>query len=114
MRFIDKKIAILGSGEEGRDVLDWLKTNSRGCRIKVFDKIKTANLAGFDIVFRSPGFYLNSPMLKQAAKVGVQISSATKVFFENCPAKIIAVTGTKGKGTTTTLIYQISKAAGQS
>ena len=93
MRFIDKKIAILGSGEEGRDVLDWLKTNSRGCRIKVFDKIKTANLAGFDIVFRSPGFYRYSPMIIKAEKAGVVISSATKLFFDLCPSKIIGVTG---------------------
>jgi len=113
MRFIDKKIAILGSGEEGRDVLDWLKTNSHGCRIKVFDKIKTANLAGFDIVFRSPGFYRYSPMIIKAEKAGVVISSATKLFFDLCPSKIIGVTGTKGKGTTTTLIYEILKSSGK-
>ena len=113
MQFIDKNIAILGSGEEGQDVLSWLKTNSQGCRIRVFDKIKTANLTGFDIVFRSPGFYRYSPMIVKAEKSGVVISSATKLFFDLCPSKIIGVTGTKGKGTTTTLIYEILKSSGK-
>ncbi|MDP4031089.1 MAG: UDP-N-acetylmuramoyl-L-alanine--D-glutamate ligase [Candidatus Beckwithbacteria bacterium] len=114
MQFIDKNIAVLGSGKEGRDVYDWLKTNSRGCRIKVFDKIKAVDLAGFDIVFRSPGFYRYSPMIVKAETAGAIISSATKLFFDQCPAKIIAVTGTKGKGTTTSLIYQILQNDGQS
>lgn len=114
MQFIDKNIAVLGSGKEGRDVCGWLKTNSRGCRIKVFDKIKAVDLAGFDIVFRSPGFYRYSPMIVKAETAGAIISSATKLFFDQCPAKIIAVTGTKGKGTTTSLIYQILQNDGQS
>ncbi len=113
MQFVDKNIAILGLGEEGRDVLGWLKTNSRGCKIKVFDKIKETDLAGFEIVFRSPGFYRLSPMLIKAEKAGAVITSATKLFFALCPAKIIGVTGTKGKGTTATLIYEILKSSGK-
>lgn len=113
MQFLAKNIAILGLGAEGRDVLDWLKINSRGCRIKVFDKIKTTNLTGFDIVFRSPGFYRYSSMIVKAETAGAVVSSATKLFFDLCPSKIIGVTGTKGKGTTTTLIYKILKASGK-
>lgn len=110
---INKNIAILGLGEEGRDVFDWLKNNCRGCRVEVFDKIKTADLTGFDLIFRSPGFWRNSPMIKKAGAAGAEISSATKLFFSLCPAKIIGVTGTKGKGTTATLIYKMLKAAGK-
>ena len=113
MRFIDKNIAILGLGEEGRDLLDWLKAKTRNCRIKIFDKIDTADLTGFDLIFRSPGFYRYSPMLVRAGKAGAEISSATKLFFELCPAQIIGVTGTKGKGTTSTLIFQMLKAEGK-
>jgi UDP-N-acetylmuramoylalanine--D-glutamate ligase len=113
MPLVAKTIAVLGLGAEGRDVLWWLKKNARDCRIKVFDKIKTADLTGFDLIFRSPGFWRLSPMLAAAAKAGAQITSATKLFFELCPAKIIGVTGTKGKGTTTTLIYQMLKQQGK-
>lgn len=110
MQFVDKKIAVLGLGKEGRDLLAWLRANTQNCRIKVFDKIKTIDLSGFDFVFRSPGFWRLSPMFSQT---GAEISSATKLFFNLCPAKIIGVTGTKGKGTTTTLIYQMLKSQGK-
>lgn len=113
MPLVAKKIAVLGLGDEGRDVLNWLKINSANCRIKTFDKIKTADLSGYDIIFRSPGFWRLSPMLRTAEARGALISSATKLFFELCPAKIIGVTGTKGKGTTSTLIYKMLKAAGK-
>jgi UDP-N-acetylmuramoylalanine--D-glutamate ligase len=67
-----------------------------------------AHLADFDIVFRSPGYPLFNPNLIKAKKAGVEISSAMKLFFEICPTKnIIGVTGSKGKGTTSSLIYEI-------
>lgn len=71
-----------------------------------------AHLADFDIVFRSPGYPLFNKNLIKAKKAGVEISSAMELFFEICPTKnIIGVTGSKGKGTTTSLIYEIIKAA---
>jgi UDP-N-acetylmuramoylalanine--D-glutamate ligase len=70
-----------------------------------------AHLADFDIVFRSPGSLLLNPNIVKARKAGVEISSAMKLFFELCPTKnIIGVTGSKGKGTTASLIYEIIKA----
>ena len=113
MQFVNKKIAVLGLGEEGKDILAWLKQNSQDCQIKVFDKIKTVDLTGFNIVFRSPGFWRLSPMLKQAEASAAAITSATKLFFELCPCPIIGVTGTKGKGTTASLISHILNQAGQ-
>lgn len=107
MQFVGKKIAILGLGQEGKDIFGWLKNNCRQCTVQVFDKIHSADLAGFDVIFRSPGFYRLSQMLLDAEAAGAQVTSATKLFFELCPAKIIGVTGTKGKGTTTTLIYEM-------
>lgn len=66
------------------------------------------HLTDFDIVFRSPGYPLFNPNLVKAKKVGVKISSAMELFFELCPTKnIIGVTGSKGKGTTSSLIYEI-------
>jgi UDP-N-acetylmuramoylalanine--D-glutamate ligase len=70
-----------------------------------------SHLKNFDIIFRSPGIPYLLPELVRAKKQGVIISSSTKLFFEHCGAKIIGITGTKGKGTTTTLLYKILKAA---
>ena len=69
-----------------------------------------ANLDKFDIVFRVAGYPLFSTEIRKAKKAGVEISSPTKLFFELCPTKnIIGVTGTKGKGTTVSLVYAILK-----
>ncbi|MCX6808642.1 MAG: UDP-N-acetylmuramoyl-L-alanine--D-glutamate ligase [Candidatus Berkelbacteria bacterium] len=65
------------------------------------------NLAQFDVVFRSPGIYSNDPSLLAAKADGVEICSQMKLFFDLCPCPIIGVTGTKGKGTTASLISEI-------
>jgi UDP-N-acetylmuramoylalanine--D-glutamate ligase len=71
-----------------------------------------AHLTDFDIVFRSPGSLLLNPNIVKAKKAGVKISSAMELFFQLCPTKnIIGVTGSKGKGTTASLIYEIIKAS---
>ena len=62
-------------------------------------------LKGFNIVFRSPGIQLSA--ISNQLSEGCIITSQTKWFFEHCPAKIIGVTGTKGKGTTSSLIYEM-------
>ena len=69
------------------------------------------NLGG-DIIFKTPGMRYDIPQLVDAAARGITITSEMEVFFELCPAKITAVTGSDGKTTTTTLIYEILKAAG--
>jgi len=71
-----------------------------------------ARLTDFDIVFRSPGYPLFSANLVKARKAGVIIDSPMRVFFKVCPTKnVIGVTGSKGKGTTSSLIYAILKSA---
>lgn len=72
-----------------------------------------ANLAEFDLIYRSPGIPLSRPELQTALETGAEFSSVTKLFFEKCPCPIIGVSGTKGKGTTSTLIYEILKKAGK-
>lgn len=71
------------------------------------------SLTDFDIVFRSPGVYFNNPKLQQAVKMGVAVTSEMEVFFDLCPCKIYAVTGSDGKTTTTTLISEFFKAEGK-
>ncbi len=70
-------------------------------------------LTDFDIVFRSPGVYFNNPKLQEAIKMGVAVTSEMEVFFDLCPCKIYAVTGSDGKTTTTTLISEFFKAEGK-
>ncbi len=125
------KIAILGFGREGKAILKFLKKSAqyKGAKISILDK-KTdknylKNLAEFDVIFRSPGVPYNLPEIQNAikprsrasslrGKKGVKFSSATNLFFQNAKkigCKIIGITGTKGKGTTSTLLYKILKAA---
>ncbi|OQB06029.1 MAG: UDP-N-acetylmuramoylalanine--D-glutamate ligase [bacterium ADurb.Bin212] len=62
------------------------------------------DLDNFDVIFRSPGVRYLLPELQRAKSHGVLISSQINLFFDLCPCKIIGVTGTKGKGTTSSLI----------
>lgn len=126
----NKKVAVLGLGLEGKDLISFLL--EKEAIVVVFDrkeekdldleevekdKIKiisgenylSSGLKDFDFIFRSPGVYRFLPEIVEAENAGVVISSAIKLFFDLCPAKIIGVTGTKGKGTTSTLIYEILK-----
>lgn len=112
------KIAILGFGREGKSLLKFLKKSPqyRSAKIEIldqrFDQNYLARLADFNLVFRSPGIPYNLSLIQRAIKNGVRFSSATKLFFDLCPSKIIGITGTKGKGTTATLLYQILKKSG--
>lgn len=65
-----------------------------------------------DIIFKTPGMRYDNPSILAAKERGSIITSEMEVFFEICPAKLIAVTGSDGKTTTTTLIYTMLKEAG--
>lgn len=113
------KIAILGYGREGKSLLRFFKKHPRykKAEIAVLDQKTDKNylekLTDFDEIFRSPGVPYNLPQIQRAIKKGVKFSSATKLFFDLCPAPIIGVTGTKGKSTTSTILYKILKTCGK-
>lgn len=111
------KTAILGFGREGKAVFKFLRKQEHGIKIaildKKFDKGYLKNLKQFNVVYRSPGVPYNFKEIQEAIKAGVRFSSATDLFFKNAEGLIIGITGTKGKGTTSTLIYKILKAAGK-
>lgn len=65
-----------------------------------------------DVIFRTPGLRPDVSQLKQAADRGSQVTSEMEVFFQVCPCPIIAVTGSDGKTTTTTIIAELLKASG--
>lgn len=70
------------------------------------------NLVDFDVIFRSPSCLPNNPSLQLEASRGAIVTTEIEMFMELCPATIIGVTGSDGKTTTTTLIYEILKAGG--
>ncbi|MFA5644660.1 MAG: UDP-N-acetylmuramoyl-L-alanine--D-glutamate ligase [Patescibacteria group bacterium] len=134
-----EKIGLLGLGIENLALLNFLQKKYKKIDITICDtrstkeieknipeikKLKNIkwqtgkklneNLEKYSILFRSPGWPLNCPGIKKASKNGVIISSPMNFFFQISPSKnIIGVTGTKGKGTTATLIYEIIKNSGK-
>ena len=65
-----------------------------------------------DVVFRTPGLHPDTPQIKALREGGAVITSEMEAFFQVCPCKIIAVTGSDGKTTTSTLISEFLKKQG--
>ncbi len=131
----DKKIAVLGLGTEGLATAEFLldrdlkftildqksekeleevygqslqELKERGVQ-GVYGENYLNNLENFDIIIRSPGIRVLRRELIEVQKRGSLLTSHTQIFFDLCPCPIIGVTGTKGKGTTTTLISEMLK-----
>lgn len=115
------KIAILGYGQEGQANLRYFQ--QRG-DITVVDQnpIDDSDLDGVAVISGPDAFdqlndfdlLVRSPSIAPASiKTAGKIWSATNEFFANCPAPIIGVTGTKGKGTTSSFIVSILRRAGK-
>ncbi len=99
------KVAILGYGKEGKALEKYFKP--KGAEIKIIDHFTDKDLdiidfSGFDYVFRSPSVRPRS-----------EFSSMTRYFFDNVKAPVIGVTGTKGKGTTCSMIADVLQALGK-
>jgi UDP-N-acetylmuramoylalanine--D-glutamate ligase len=69
-------------------------------------------LADFDVIVRAPGLPPDAPALEAARSAGTRITSLVNLFFDQAPGRIVGVTGTKGKSTTTSAIYTVLKDAG--
>lgn len=130
----NKKIAVVGIGISNRPLINFLL--ELGAQITAFDK-KTKDeigdavnefnqkgvklvlgenyldfLEGYEVIFKTPSMRIDSPALIKAQQSGAYITSEMEEFVKYCPAKIIGVTGSDGKTTTTTLIYNILKEEG--
>lgn len=97
------KIALLGHGQEGQATEKYFKQHYDNLKCDIFDnftpaEIKQTDFSSYDMVFRSPSV----PPLGLKNE-----TSVTKYFFDHCPCPIVGVTGTKGKGTTCSLIKTI-------
>lgn len=121
----DKKILILGFGREGRDTFLFLRKLFPKKKIGIADEKDLSHifrgrtkramvhsgknylkaLKDFDVIIKTPGI-----PFKKIPRVALgKITTQTEIFFDNCPGKIIGVTGTKGKSTTSFFISQVLK-----
>ena len=103
---------VTGCDRTPREKLDAevLELEKSGCALRVGDGYLDGLEA--DLVFRTPGMHPENPALVKLRENGAAVTSEMEVFFEVCPCTKIAVTGSDGKTTTTTLISEMLKAAG--
>ena len=129
----DKRIGVIGIGVSNTPLIE--KLLERGCDVTACDKRDAESLGAdyerlsnmgaklclgdkyldelnFDIIFRTPGLMPFDEHLTAAAARGAEVTSEMEVFFRLCPCRIIAVTGSDGKTTTTTIISELLKAQG--
>lgn len=104
---------VVGCDRTPREKLDAevLELEKMGCRLHVGEDYLEGVEA--DILFRTPGMHPGNPAIVSLAEKGAQVTSEMEVFFEVCPCTLLAVTGSDGKTTTTTLVSEMLKAAGK-
>ena len=129
-----KKIAVLGLGVSNRPLVrlllhfgcdvtgcdrtpreqvdaELLELEALGCKLSLGERYLEQVEA--DLLFRTPGMHPGHPAIQTLAAKGAQVTSEMEAFFTVCPCPIIAVTGSDGKTTTTTLISEMLKAEGK-
>lgn len=129
-----KRVAVLGIGISNTPLIRMLLR--AGVEVTACDKRPKGSFAGLaeeleslgaqlrlgegyldgldqDVIFRTPGMRSDLPQLARAVARGSALTSEMEVFFQVCPCPIIAVTGSDGKTTTTTIIAELLKAAGR-
>ena len=129
-----KKIAVLGLGVSNRPLVrlllefgcdvtgcdrtprekldqEVLDLETLGCKLRCGDNYLEDVEA--DILFRTPGMHPGHPAIEALRSRGAEVTSEMEVFFAVCPCNLIAVTGSDGKTTTTTLVSEMLKAAGK-
>ena len=126
-----KRIAVLGLGVSNRPLVKLLLEfgcDVTGCDRTPADKVDAQVLelgcklslgenyldgVEADVLFRTPGMHPGHPAIRALADRGAQVTSEMEAFFALCPCNLIAVTGSDGKTTTTTLIARMLEAAGK-
>ena len=110
---LERGIAVTACDKKNRETLGIVaeQLEANGCRLRLGE----AYLDGLteDVIFRTPGMRPDLPQLAAAVSRGSVLTSEMEVFFEVCPCPKIAVTGSDGKTTTTTIIAELLKRAGK-
>lgn len=110
---LSRGVAVTACDKKERAALGALADHleARGCRLHLgADYLKDLDQ---DVIFRTPGMRPDLPELTAAVERGSRLTSEMEVFFEVCPCTRIAVTGSDGKTTTTTIIAELLKRAGR-
>ena len=104
---------VSGGDRTEREKLDAevLDLEKLGCKLYLGERFYEEMTA--EVAFRTPGMHPNSPAVTALRNSGATITSEMEAFFEVCPCDMIAVTGSDGKTTTTTLISEMLKAQGK-
>ena len=104
---------VVGCDRTPREKLDAevLELEAAGCKLHVGDTYLDGVEA--DILFRTPGMHPGHPAIQTLVNKGAEVTSEMEVFFEVCPCTLLAVTGSDGKTTTTTLVSEMLKASGK-
>jgi len=132
---VGKRVTVLGLGIEGVDLVRYLASQGASVtvsdakspealssRIKELDSLpvrfslgenRVEDAASADLVFVSQGIPLSLPAVQAARERGIPISSMTKLFLELCPGRVIGITGSSGKTTTTALVGAMFAASGR-
>lgn len=129
-----KTVAVIGIGVSNRPLIELLA--ARGVSVTARDRQQRQALGDYaarleemgcrlclgegyldgldeDVIFRTPGMRPDVPELAAAVARGSMLTSEMEVFFEVCPCPILAVTGSDGKTTTTTIIAELLRSAGK-
>lgn len=121
----NKRVLILGMGREGKSTLSYIRKHLPEKHLTVADRNVfqsddgnitvisgekyLENLGDFDIVFKSPGIaFLDDVVYPETTEITCQ----TDMFLRFCKPTVVGITGSKGKTTTSTLIYEMLKAGG--
>ena len=129
----DKRIGVIGFGVSNQPLVRVLLQN--GCDVTVCDRRERAQLGAagdeaaaqgakfalgadylehldFDVIFRTPGVLPIVPQLRKAAQNGAILTSEMEAFCNLCPCRILAITGSDGKTTTSTITAELLRAQG--
>lgn len=106
-----KKIGIFGMGREGKALKDFLSQHLIESTLIEIGEGNVSDLGECDVIFKSPGVSLYRSEIQRLIKKGTPVSSGTNLFMrlKNPMQKMIAITGTKGKSTTSSLLYHTLK-----
>lgn len=121
------KIAILGFGLQGQSAYEYWRSDNQITICDENEKLGLPDgvqrqlgpsylhkLESYDLIVRSPSIYPGDIVAANSPKILEKVTSVTNEFFKVCPSKnIVGVTGTKGKGTTSTLIAKMLEADGR-